>query len=269
MNYTFYCAKNRGLITFSENSSFAAFNTGLVDDFYKDIFGFFEKTHNCKKSWNFLGFSVWESGMGKRLSRDFLKQPDRVTYFEKLDDIFFDTDKKVTVDMPHILLDNLDRLPLEFIEKEFRAELSTDKMAEIESLFHDIRTGQHGEKCKALSTLREYIECNKAIRKRLESQFTHALNIAITRCKWNYKTAIPIFYHISNKLSLLLPIHLSGDEKAPDVSLVVEKVNEANYQGQTILTMEMAYKDARLICRPESYWLRTEALAEPGKAKLL
>ena len=29
------------------------------------------------------------------------------------------------------------------------------------------------------------------------------------------------------------------------------------YIGQTILTMKMAYNNARLICRPDSDWLNT------------
>ena len=57
-------------------------------------------------------------------------------------------------------------------------------------------------------------------------------------------------------MSLLLPLDLTDDEK-PDVALVVELVESGAYLGQTILTMNMAYNNARLISRPDSDWLNT------------
>lgn len=78
----------------------------------------------------------------------------------------------------------------------------------------------------------------------------------IRLCKWNYKTAIPIYYPRNNSISLLLPLKLrTGSNRAADVALVVERLVNGNYQGQTILTLSMAYQDARQICRPNSEWL--------------
>ena len=57
-------------------------------------------------------------------------------------------------------------------------------------------------------------------------------------------------------MSLLLPLDLTDDER-PDVALVVELVESGAYLGQTILTMNMAYNNARLISRPDSDWLNT------------
>lgn len=54
-------------------------------------------------------------------------------------------------------------------------------------------------------------------------------------------------------MSLLLPLDLTDNER-PDVALVVELVESGAYIGQTILTMEMAYNNARLISRPDSDW---------------
>ena len=77
---------------------------------------------------------------------------------------------------------------------------------------------------------------------------------------WNYKTAIPIYYPRTNSISLLLPLCLTNEENVADVALVIEKLNNGNYQGQTILTLDMAYQDARLICRPNSEWLTPDLL---------
>ena len=42
------------------------------------------------------------------------------------------------------------------------------------------------------------------------------------------------------------------------MALVVERLPNGNYQGQTILTLQMAYLDARQICRPNSEWLTVD-----------
>ena len=47
------------------------------------------------------------------------------------------------------------------------------------------------------------------------------------------------------------------DPHKPDLALVAERVDAQKcYVVRTILTMDMAYKDARLICRPDSDWLK-------------
>lgn len=44
------------------------------------------------------------------------------------------------------------------------------------------------------------------------------------------------------------------------MALVVELQSSGNYLGQTILTLPMAYIDARLVCRPGSEWLDTQKI---------
>lgn len=84
-----------------------------------------------------------------------------------------------------------------------------------------------------------------------------ALNGAIESIKSkvirNYKVAIPHWYN--NKLQLLLPLNLTDDKNA-DVALVVDKDKDRNiYRAITILPMDWAYIDARLITRPDREWL--------------
>lgn len=69
----------------------------------------------------------------------------------------------------------------------------------------------------------------------------------------NYKVAIPHWYH--DKIQLLLPLNLQSDDKA-DLALVADKDKDRKiYRIKTALTMDMAYIDARLICRPDREWL--------------
>ncbi len=69
----------------------------------------------------------------------------------------------------------------------------------------------------------------------------------------NYKIAIPHWYR--NRIQLLLPLNLTSDSEA-DLALVAER-DESNhvYRIKTVLTMDMAYMDARLITRPDRDWL--------------
>jgi len=70
----------------------------------------------------------------------------------------------------------------------------------------------------------------------------------------NYKIAIPHWY--DNKIQLLLPLVLTNDEGIADVALVVDRDDIRHiYRGTTILTMDMAYVDARLITKPADEWL--------------
>lgn len=70
----------------------------------------------------------------------------------------------------------------------------------------------------------------------------------------NYKIAIPHWYE--NKIQLLLPLVLTNEEGIADLALVVDRDDVRKiYRGKTILTMDQAYVDARLITKPADEWL--------------
>lgn len=70
----------------------------------------------------------------------------------------------------------------------------------------------------------------------------------------NYKIAIPHWYE--SKIQLLLPLVLTNEEGVADLAIVVERDDARKiYRGKTILTMDMAYIDARLITKPADEWL--------------
>ena len=49
-----------------------------------------------------------------------------------------------------------------------------------------------------------------------------------------------------------------------DLALVVSEVGDTEYRGHTVLTLEMAYTNARLVARPDSEWLKPPAIALGG-----
>ncbi len=261
LNYTFYCAKSKDLIAIAPSNDFAVFNTGLVDNVYEAIYLCFVPSNSgAKKRWRYAGFCTYGTGyLGKMLNSKLTEPPGKVQYFSSIHDMLFDTTKKLNWDKEHILIENIDRLPISFIE----AQCDSTDLGHVASYIEDIKNGKN--KQNSFNYICEYIKENIRLKRKLLNRLDDAVSLAVKRCEWNYKTAIPIFYHVTNGISLLLPLCLSDDEQSADVALVVEKQESGNYQGQTILTLQMAYLDARLICRPNSEWLDPDRVVEENE----
>ena len=251
IKYTFARLRQENKVCVSEDSQFAAFNTGLVDKHYDDIYACFgPNVPGSDTRWKFTGFCTAASrGLGKMLVNYFNPLPLPPRYFTKSEDLFFDLDKRLHTDFDHIIIDNIRRLPLHFLEdqfsdcpeaKEICAEISgtTDKYR---------RTALYNE-------LKEIISDNSRLFIRIQNRIKDSIELARKRVRWNYKTAIPSYFPKRDSMSLMLPLCLT-EEETPDVALVVELTQSGNYQGQTILTIPQAYIDARLMCRITGDWL--------------
>ena len=80
-----------------------------------------------------------------------------------------------------------------------------------------------------------------------------AVDKLYTKIQRNYKLAVPHWHN--GHIQLFLPLFLTNPAK-PDLALLVERLDEQKcYLGKTLHTLDMAYKAARLICRPDSDWL--------------
>lgn len=81
-----------------------------------------------------------------------------------------------------------------------------------------------------------------------------AISSVKKRIEANYKTIVPQLY--KGKIQLLAPLYLTNPNN-PDLALVLSLSDDKTvYYGHTCLTIEMAYNNARLIARPDSYWLQ-------------
>jgi cold shock CspA family protein len=87
---------------------------------------------------------------------------------------------------------------------------------------------------------------------RLQQIIEAAINTAKKRVRHNYKTAVPQFYR--GKIQLLLPLALE-DPALADLALVVAREKDA-YTAATVLRMDYAYANARLIAQPDREWLK-------------
>jgi len=87
-----------------------------------------------------------------------------------------------------------------------------------------------------------------------QNLITGAIESVKKRIEANFKTIVPQWY--KGKIQLLAPLYLTNPER-PDLALVLSlSEDKLQYYGHTCLTMEMAYNNARLIARPDSYWLQ-------------
>ena len=256
ITYTFYRLKLEGKICVSDDGEFAAFNTGLVDEHYNDICACFEPNHapNTNVPWVFKEFATpGYREYGKRLNRYFNPLPRPAEYFERKEDLLYDLDQDLWCDYDHIIIDNIHRLPVNFLCSQLHdCEPAQEYLKALK--------GGGGDKTAAYQKLRELLEEGSTWCNRLTYRLREAIHLARKKIRWNYKTAIPSYFPTGNSMSLMLPLCLENEQKV-DTVLVVELMPSGNYQGQTILTLQQAYIDARLVCRPNSEWLTTENLS--------
>lgn len=92
---------------------------------------------------------------------------------------------------------------------------------------------------------------NVGQRELIMNVFSGAVNLAKKKVAASYRLAVPQYYE--GHVQLLLPLCL--ESSVPDAALVIYK-EDSIYQGRTLLTIDMAYNNARLIAKPESDWLK-------------
>lgn len=251
IKYTFCRLMREKKVCISDDRQFASFNTGLVDKHYDDIYAcFIPNEEGSGTPWKFTGFCTAASrGLGKQVVNYFNPLPQPPRYFTRTEDLFFDLDKQLHPDFDHIIIDNINRLPTQFLYDQFYDAPEAREL--ISSLSH---TADHAQRRGVYEKLRGIVSDNSRLFIRIQNRIKESIELARKRVRWNYKTAIPSYFPKRDTMSLMLPLCLNDGEK-PDVALVVELTQSGNYQGQTILTMPQAYIDARLMCRLTSDWL--------------
>lgn len=87
-----------------------------------------------------------------------------------------------------------------------------------------------------------------------EDIIVNRMRQAFKRLKRNYKLAVPQYSPRFDEIQLLIPVCIN-DRNIADCALAVRKIDDV-YVAKTILTMDMAYNNARLITRPDPEWLK-------------
>lgn len=251
IKYTFSRLVRENKVCTSRDRRFAAFNTGLADNHYDDIYAcFIPNDPNLETEWRFAGFCTAASGgLGKQLVDCFNPLPEPPLYFTRKEDLIYNSANQLHTDFEHIIIDNIKRLPIQFLHDQFFDNEEARDIADRIRASHE-----RPLRSELYDRLKRIICDNDRLFNRIQTRLKAAIELAQKRVRWNYKTAIPCYFPKRDSMSIMLPLALVDDVK-PDVALVVELTRSGSYQGQTILTLPQAYIDARLICRLTDDWL--------------
>lgn len=240
---------------------YAAFNTGLVDKKYEYIYALFKQnTLYPTQYWYLIDFVVAGEDSGKTLIRLFNPLPKKANYFEnRIENMLYDTSTgDLSCDYKHIITERTSRLPLDFLKDNCSSDFLSIGGVDIDRVYS--RPNNDEEKKKYFWELGSKIRDNSRIYNRLKNRIEDAVSLALKRVEWNYKTAIPVYFPTRNQCSLLLPLALI-EENHIDLALVVERLTSGAYQGQTVLPLNLAYINSRLVTRPDGDWLNTDIIA--------
>ena len=251
LKWTFVKLMRENKILYS--NEYAAFNTGLVDKFYKPIYAVFDKNKNNKQPWHFIDFCVAGSSTiaTRRLTENFSQLPERASYIQNYDDVIYDTSLPVDVNWEHIILENIERMPIELLRQVCLGTFDVLDPSQLNEC----------DKSHYYKELRNVLEANPMRLSIISSMMSMAVETAKQRVAWNYKTAIPVYYPTDDSVHLILPLALNINK--PDeisIALVMTKTPSGRYRAVTIFTLDMAYSNARLVTKPSSDWLIAESI---------
>lgn len=292
ISYTFYRLDFEGKVYMDPNGAFAAFNTGLLSRrFGEDLLAYFEPYSGPgDMKWKFVCFcsGTNEAKTGQERKAVTLLAPlslELPQYFSNLYDTMFDPSTKLESNFMHIIRDNLARFPLNWLHKQCddhqRTKVLLAEIEEERTKCRDLRRLFGDQAPEVLESRRRQKELFHQLGEAVTDEsddamcdllmdmkdlFEGAVGRTMDRCRRNFKLAVPCYFPTRNVMSMLLPISFSRAKNgAPCMALVAERQKNGIYLGRTVLTMRMAYNDARLLCRPTSEWLDTSAsLDETG-----
>jgi Domain of unknown function (DUF3825) len=220
----------------------AAFNTGLVDKRYEPIYALFVPNERQNPKWKFKCFCIaGEDKGGKDLVRYFADRPKAAQYFERTQELLYDVEADVpTYDAEHILIERFSRLPEKFV------------VSHCGDSIYEVVVGENNKIDK--EKVEDWFAEHQSVYNQMNERLKSAVNLSVKRVRWNYKTAIPTYTPRKKRIDLLLPLCLVNDRDV-DLALVVENCGNGNCLGHTVLPLDWAYNNARLVCRPDSDWL--------------
>lgn len=87
-----------------------------------------------------------------------------------------------------------------------------------------------------------------------------AIKCSYELSKRNYKLVVPQYRPQEDKIQYLMPIYLGATfNKLPDFALVLDH-ESGYYKPETILDLDDAYQNARLIAKPDNFWLNPDQI---------
>lgn len=257
--HTFGRLVHQDRVLVNDAGNLASFNTGLVDSRYEPIFASFGLNSHGHPVWRLLGFCTpGEGPLGQNLIRNFRKLPETAYYFDDASELLYDVHAGTPdLSLTHIITERTSRWPLDFVKKHLPQGFS--------GVPHSFPSP--GQSADFFCSLGEAIRRDDSTYRDYQGRLRQALDLAVKRIRWNFKTAIPHYYPREKKVQLLLPLCIVADNQV-DLALAVEKTESGRYLGHTVFTLDVAYQHARLICRPDSDWLVPKEIMQSGTSDL-
>jgi hypothetical protein len=228
----------------------ASLNTGLLHALsFKPIYALFECDSQPGNRWCLRGFCCADdSTLGKELSSSFHRLPERASYFDKDNSPFFDSRATIQVNFDHLLdAKNLSRLPSSFL-----GDLFSDNGRLLDLC---VKYMTDGRSSSFYENLAQIFKADDDFFKRFRNAISSSIAETQHRIEADFKLAVPMWNpNQPTGLHFLLPLYLNHGS-APDVALIVRRVNSSTYQGLTLLPLDLSYLDARVICRLDDGWL--------------
>lgn len=216
---TFERLKLEDKIVNNETDGTAAFNTGLGDQFDRDIYAVFKKNTRNEEATQYIFDKFTDANY---VGKNFNMMPALADYFidfktkqpVSIDYIKFDCTKDLIPDYAHLAerVDDSNRFPESWKDKAGSQDFCDD----IDRLLLRTKT---------------------AVRR-------------------NFRTAVPFYFPTLKKIQMLLPITFDPGTERKKISALVVSREGAGYSVETIMPLEWAYKNARLVARPDRQdWL--------------
>jgi len=281
LRYTFSHQYIKNEIGYSADKRYAAFNTGLPDrNTYKYLYAVYERAEAAsdpnlhplfyRQPYVFREFVLsGRGGMGKILSGSIRPLPNPPQYFAARSstvwELAFNENNLITVpeyDDAHILIQRCERIPLEFYRypatKAPRLEEILNSDQPLAEKYKDIR-----EFFKPIMDNAPNQEVSLAYQTLVDS-LDSVISTAVRKLSWNWRAVVPCYNPERDETCFLLPVSFCDSVK-PDRAMIAtaNKVDDdLIYIIHTVIPLDWAYLDARLVCRPESEWLAANCIDE-------
>lgn len=246
---------------FCVSRNFAAFNTGLADKNYDDIFACFEYNENGE--YELVGFcTAYSSIKGKNIREIFERLPRQAVYFANNEALIFDTEKYMYIDYERLFFDNIEYFPLEYLSEQFF------DVREAMDIIPRIKTEtKKEEQIKLYDKIKELYSSSGKLAFRIQNSLRSAVETAGKRVKRNFRAAVPAYLPDVDSEAFMIPLALI-DGKKPDAALAVEITRSGSYQARTVLSLRRAYICSRLVCGPQDDWLSPNNVSLSGDKEI-
>lgn len=200
----------------SDGKEYAYFNTGLADRFQSEVFAFFEKNYYYKETKNWsIAIPKWH----------FLEFNTEISRYRK----YFNG--RTTAEIAS------------YFEPGTQFVLDPEDLKTAKPNWDHLYDRKNRI---AVDNIKEMTEMD------FRDAINDSIDLAYKRIKRNYKTAIPQFY--SHEIQFLVPFYSRIDRVNALAAMVIRK-NESIYEISTLLTLDQAYNNARLLAKPDREWL--------------